>query len=130
MNIVLGIGHQGTASFGDLVALADDALRRAALAARDLDSVASIESRRTAGLVDELARHFGIVARFFPAARLELETPRLLHPSDDLFRRIGCHGVAEAAALAAAGADSVLILPRISAAGVTCAIAAERPNRG
>lgn len=116
--------------FADLVALAEDALTRADIAAGNLDAIASIETRRDAGLVDDLARHFGIAARFFPAARLELETPRLAHPSDDLFRRIGCHGVAEAAALAAIGADAVLVLPRIAAAGVTCAIAASRPNRG
>ncbi|TDQ78509.1 cobalt-precorrin 5A hydrolase/precorrin-3B C17-methyltransferase/cobalt-precorrin 5A hydrolase/precorrin-3B C17-methyltransferase [Dongia mobilis] len=130
MRIVLGIGHESGVAFAELVALADDCLKRAACAQRDLDAVASIESRRAVGLVVRLAQHFGVAATFYPAARLELETPRLLHPSEDLFRRIGCHGVAEAAALAAAGPEAVLVLAKQAARGVTCAIAARDPNRG
>ena len=52
----------------------------------------------------EAAEHFGVPARFFSAAALEAETPRLKNPSEAVFREVGCHGVAEGAALAAAGA--------------------------
>lgn len=130
MRIFIGVGHESGAAFADLVALAEDCLKRAACAQRDLGAVASIESRRVGGLVGQLAQHFGVAVIFYPAARLELETPRLLHPSEDLFRRIGCHGVAEAAALAAAGPEAALVLAKQAARGVTCAIAARGPNRG
>ena len=39
----------------------------------------------------------------------------------------GVPSVAEAAALAGAGADSVLLVPRITGEGATCAIAGARP---
>ncbi|MFT5182492.1 MAG: cobalt-precorrin 5A hydrolase/precorrin-3B C17-methyltransferase, partial [Alphaproteobacteria bacterium] len=61
--------------------------------------------------------------RFFDATTLEAETPRLATPSDLVFRAVGCHGVAEGAALAAAGADGALVVPKVRGPQVTCAIA-------
>ena len=49
-----------------------------------------------------LAERLPVPARFVDAAALEAETPRLANPSAVVFREVGCHGVAEAAALAAA----------------------------
>ena len=70
-------------------------------------------------------------ARFFDAAALEAETPRLANPSDLVFREVGCHGVAEAAALAAAGADGALVVAKTKSKRATCAIArAGRPIAG
>nr|WP_294512169.1 cobalamin biosynthesis protein [uncultured Rhodopila sp.] len=42
-------------------------------------------------------------------------------------RRFGVPSVAEAAALAGAGAGSILLVPRIAGPGATCAIAGVRP---
>ena len=50
-------------------------------------------------------------ARFFDAATLERETPRLRNPSDVVFAEVGCHGVAEGAAMAAAGLIYLGMLP-------------------
>ena len=130
MSIVIGIGHDRGASLSDLEALVAECLTAAGLAAADIAVIASIESRAETGLADALAAGFGVAARYFPAARLEAETPRLANPSAALFQRIGCHGVAEAAALAAAGPDARLILPKRKGRGVTCAIAESGENRG
>jgi precorrin-3B methylase len=43
-----------------------------------------------------------------------------------VFREVGCHGVAEAAALAAVGADSALVVAKRKRARVTCAVAEAR----
>lgn len=129
MSVILGIGHDRAASFETLLALVTQCLATAGRDPRDIGSVASIDRRREAGLVAELARHFSVPEQYFDVARLELETPRLRHPSPALFRRLGCHGVAEAAALAAAGAEAILILPKTTGAGVTCAIAERAANR-
>ncbi len=61
--------------------------------------------------------------RFFDAACLERETPRLANPSDTVFRAVGCHGVAEAAALACAGPEGMLIVAKTKSARATCAVA-------
>jgi cobalamin biosynthesis protein CbiG len=71
----------------------------------------------------EAARRLNVPARFFSAGRLEEETPRLKNPSELVFARVGCHGVAEAAALAAAGPAAELVLAKIKSAFATAAIA-------
>src|SRR5437660_403001 len=62
-------------------------------------------------------------ARFFPASRLLAETPRLTQHSEATFRATGCWGVAEGAALAAAGPDGALVVPKRKSRRATCAIA-------
>ena len=73
--------------------------------------------------VHALGAHLGRPVRFFNAARLEEETPRLCTPSAVVFREVGCHGVSEGAALAAAGPDAALIVPKRKSKRTTCAIA-------
>jgi cobalamin biosynthesis protein CbiG len=119
----LGIGHESMATEAELQALADDCLQLAGLTAADLATVASIGIKAGQGPVQALARHFGCAERYFTAAALEAETPRLQNPSESVYRALGCHGVAEAAALAAAGPDAVLVVPKTKGRRVTCAIA-------
>ena len=54
--------------------------------------------------------------------------PRCLTRSARALSAVGLASVAEAAALAAAGADGRLILPRISEGGATCALADSSPQ--
>jgi cobalt-precorrin 5A hydrolase/precorrin-3B C17-methyltransferase len=130
VSIFIGIGHDAGARLAELEALVTECLKAAGVDRTDIAMVSSIDSRAETGLADALAASLGVAARYFPAARLEEETPRLANPSEALFQRIGCHGVAEAAALAAAGPDARLILPKRKGRGVTCAIAESGENRG
>ncbi len=122
----LGIGHDSVARFADITALVARGLGELKLLPADIAVIASIDQKREAGLVTALAGHLGVGGQFFSADELEAETPRLENPSESVYRQMGCHGVAEAAALAAAGPDAELILPKIAGAGVTCAIARRR----
>lgn len=70
-----------------------------------------------------VASHFSVPLVTFPAARLETETPRLANPSDIVFAHTGCHGVAEAAALAQAGAGGRLVVEKTKSVHATVAIA-------
>jgi cobalt-precorrin 5A hydrolase/precorrin-3B C17-methyltransferase len=54
---------------------------------------------------------------------LEAEAPRLRNPSETVYREVGCHGVAEGAALAAAGAEGLLIVDKTRSKRATCAVA-------
>ena len=85
--------------------------------------VASIALKAAEPAIHGVARRLGVPARFFDAARLERETPRLKNPSDLVFRETGCHGVAEGAALAGVGAEGDLVLPKQRSQRATCAIA-------
>lgn len=119
----LGVGHESAATLADMLELAREGLRLVGILPADLVAIASIERRAEAGLVAAMSEALGVPVRFFDAATLEAETPRLKNPSDAVFRQMGCHGVAEAAALAAAGPAAELILPKTAGKGVTCAIA-------
>jgi cobalt-precorrin 5A hydrolase/precorrin-3B C17-methyltransferase len=121
--LALGVGCERLAPAEELIALAEAALTEADLSPLSLACIASIGLKAAEPAVHALARHFGVPARFFDAARLEAETPRLTTPSDLVFRETGCHGVAEGAALAAVGRAGRLVLPKRRARQSTAAIA-------
>jgi cobalt-precorrin 5A hydrolase/precorrin-3B C17-methyltransferase len=120
--IVLGVGCERLAPAEELIALAEESLLAAGFSPLSVACVASIALKAAEPAVHALAEHLGVPARFFDAATLERETPRLANPSDLVFRETGCHGVAEGAALAAVGPRGRLALPKQRSARATCAI--------
>ncbi len=121
--VAIGVGCERLAPAAELIALAEACLAEAGLSALSVACVVSLDLKAAEPAVHALARHLAVPARFFGAARLEQETPRLATPSDLVFRETGCHGVAEGAALAAAGPEGRLALTKRRAARSTCAIA-------
>ncbi len=121
--VFLGLGLSAAAAPADAIALAEQALTCAGLSHRQIQAIATIASRRDSAALLAVASHFACGVDYFDAGALEAETPRLRNPSEALFARIGCHGVAEAAALAAAGVDAALILEKMTGRRVTAAIA-------
>lgn len=119
--IALGIGCSSGVSFEELVSLADRVLLGAGLKRPNL--IATIATKQSDPVWAKLAQHYGCALRFFDAARLEQETPRLKNPSELVFASVGCHGVAESAALAAAGENAVLLVEKTSVERATAAIA-------
>ena len=68
--------------------------------------------------------------RFFTAEELAAQSHRIKNPSEIVKAETGSPSVAEAAALAAAGPDAELIVPKTKSKRATCAIArAPRPIR-
>lgn len=120
---VLGMGCERGMPPDEALVLAREAIRLAGIDAHDIAAVASIDSRLNEPAVRAVADLFGVSLSTFDAARLEQETPRLLNPSEKVFARVGCHGVAEAAAVAVAGPDGELVLGKIKSASATAAIA-------
>lgn len=120
--VVVGIGVTETASAREAMFLVEQVLGGALDDVRPL-AIATIFGRAEHPAVQGVAGYLGVPVLVFDAARLERETPRLLNPSDSLFERIGCHGVAEAAALAAGGPEASLIVGKTKAGGVTVAVA-------
>lgn len=121
--IVIGIGVTEAASVREAVGLVEKVLSGSLEDARPA-VIATIFGRAEHPAVQGVAGYLGVPVVVFDAAHLERETPRLLNPSDSLFERIGCHGVAEAAALAAGGAKSSLLVGKTKEGGVTVAVAA------
>ena len=121
--LALGIGCERGAAPEEIEALATACLDSAGLAADAVAGVFSIDLKADEPAVHAVAESFGVPARFFGAAALEAEAPRLRNPSDLVFREVGCHGVAEGAALAAAGPAGELVVEKTKSVRGTCAIA-------
>ena len=121
--LCLGLGCERGAGAEEVLALARRTLADRDLAEAAVAAVVSLDLKADEPAVHAVARALGVPARFFPAARLEAETARLANPSELVFREVGCHGVAEGAALAAAGAGGGLVAPKAKSARATCAIA-------
>ena len=85
--------------------------------------VVSLDLKADEPAVLNLGEELGVATRFFDAAALEGETPRLAKPSETVFAAVGCHGVAEAAALAAAGPEARLVVTKTRSGRATCAVA-------
>ncbi|MBF0562661.1 MAG: cobalamin biosynthesis protein, partial [Alphaproteobacteria bacterium] len=121
--LALGVGCARAASAKELEALAFSTLSEAGLSPQAVACVVSVDVKADEPAVHALAARLGVPARFLPAVTLEALTPRLKNPSETVFREVGCHGVAEASALAAAGSDGELIVAKIKSGQATCAVA-------
>lgn len=127
-SFVLGVGCARGCSPDEMIGHVMRTLADAGRAAGEIAEVISIDLKSDEAAVHALARYLNVPAAFFPAERLEEEKPRLLSPSETVFREVGCHGVAEGAALAAAGSDATLVIPKTKSANATCALARRGGN--
>jgi cobalt-precorrin 5A hydrolase/precorrin-3B C17-methyltransferase len=121
--LVVGVGCERDAPADELVTLVRTTLAAAGLAEGAVALVASIDLKSDEPAVHAAAEALGVPARYFSAAELEAQTPRLVSPSAVVFRAVGCHGVAEAAALAAVGGQGRLVVAKALGGRTTCAIA-------
>ena len=124
--LALGVGCERGCEAAELIDLTRRTLADSGLAEGAVACVVSLDLKADEPAVHALAEALGVPARFFPAPELEAEAHRLANPSDVVFREVGCHGVAEGAALAAAGPDAELVVPKIRSRRATCAIARAR----
>jgi cobalt-precorrin 5A hydrolase/precorrin-3B C17-methyltransferase len=121
--LALGVGCERGTTAEEVSALISQTLDEAGLSPLAVACMASVDLKMDEPALRAVARQTGLALRFFEAARLEQETPRLANPSDVVFRAVGCHGVAEAAALACTGMDGELIVTKQKSARATCAVA-------
>ncbi|MCB2102691.1 MAG: precorrin-3B C(17)-methyltransferase [Rhodobacterales bacterium] len=121
--LALGVGCERGVPTGNLMDHVHTTLYKNGLSPRAIACVVSIDVKADEEAVHALADHLGVPARFLDAETLERETPRLENPSDLVFAEVGCHGVAEGAALAAAGPAGRLVAPKAKGDRVTCAVA-------
>ncbi|MFK0685154.1 cobalamin biosynthesis protein [Ochrobactrum sp. BD67] len=118
---VLGMGGSSGVTFDELLALAEQVLAQGA--GSRPDAIATLSTKRGEPAWVELASYFACTVCYFDAERLEQETPRLKNPSEAVFQAVGCHGVAEAAALAASGPNGILAVEKTASVRATAALA-------
>jgi len=126
--LAIGVGCERGAPVQELITLADETLTRHDLAPQAVAGVFSLDLKADEPAVHALARHLGVPARFFTTDEIKTEEARLANPSEAVRQEVGVAGVAEGAALAAAGAEGKLLVEKVKASRSTLAIAeAPRP---
>ena len=121
--LAVGVGCERGADPAEVIALVRRTLAGSGLAAGAVAGVFSLDLKSDEAAVHAAAADLDVPARFFDAATLEAESPRLVSPSEVVFREVGCHGVAEGAALAAAGPGGELLVAKTKSLRATCAVA-------
>ncbi len=119
----LGVGCARGCAPEELESLVCDTLGEAGIAPGALCGLFTLDLKADEPAVLALAARLGVPLRLFGAAELEAERGRLENPSEVVFAEVGCHGVAEAAALAAAGPEAGLRVAKRKSASATCALA-------
>jgi cobalt-precorrin 5A hydrolase / precorrin-3B C17-methyltransferase len=121
--LALGVGCERDCEPAELEKLVRETLEDSGLSASSVSCVVSIDLKMDEVAVNELAASLGVPVRFFSAKELENLTPYLANPSDVVFAEVGCHGVSEGAALAAAGSNGKLRVEKCRSSRATCSIA-------
>ena len=125
----VGVGCERGTDPEELISLVRNTLKKNKIAPESVAAVVSIDLKSDEPAIHALAEKLtdkpgeSSPARFFDAAALEEQTPKLQNPSKTVFKEVGCHGVAEGAALAAAGKSGKLVIPKIKSKHATCAVA-------
>ena len=121
--LAIGLGCERNTSPEEVVALIRLVLDQHELSPAAIACIASIDLKSDEGAIHAAAKAFNVPARFFNAEELGAQTSRLKNPSVAVEKEVGIPGVCEAAALAAAGATSDLIVEKTKSLRATCAIA-------
>ena len=121
--IVAGIGCRKGATAEEIDAAIDAALKQARIAPSELDALATSDGKGSEVGIIEAAAGRGVRLVLVRPADLEDAGARAESHSPRVQAMFNVPSVAEAAALAAAGPNSKLVVARISLGPATCAIA-------
>jgi cobalt-precorrin 5A hydrolase / precorrin-3B C17-methyltransferase len=116
--LTIGVGCERGTSPQEVSELVEDTLKANDLSIQSVAGFASIDLKEDEPAIDALCN-----MRFFSAEELNALAPKIKTPSDYVMAEVGTPGVAEAAALAAAGPDAELIVAKTKSKRATCAIA-------
>jgi len=119
----LGVGCERNCDPAELEELIRKTFKDTGLSTGSISCIASLDLKMDESAVNQLAASLGVPVRFFTAEELDELTPYLANPSDTVFNAVGCHGVSEGSALAAAGSNARLLVEKQRSLRATCAIA-------
>lgn len=124
--LALGIGCERHAPAEGLIEFVSNVLAEEGLDPAAIATIGSVDLKGDEPALKGLSKALDRPTRLFSVEALEELTPHLPNPSDVVFQEIGCHGVAEASALALAGRDARFAVEKRRNGPYTCAIARAR----
>jgi cobalt-precorrin 5A hydrolase len=127
--IALGIGCRRNAPAADIQAVMAHALTAASLSAVAITVIATADDKMAEPGLIEAARRLGCRLVGIAPNELAMVSDSVVTRSERVQSLKGVPSVAETAALAAVGRGARLILPRVSNATATCALASDQAER-
>jgi cobalt-precorrin 5A hydrolase len=121
--IIAGVGCRAGASAHEVEAAIAAALERAGIAASALSLIATSSAKSAEPGIAAAASERGVKFVVVPQADFETAGARAVTRSERVLELTGVPSVSEAAALAAGGPSSRLLMPRVAVGPVTCALA-------
>ena len=126
--VAIGVGCRAGVAGEAIAALARRALAEAGAPSGEVGMFTLAAKAGEPGLI-EAARLLGVVLTPLPLEALQEQEQRIATPSAAARKLFGAPNIAEAAALAGAGAGGRLLSPRLAADGATCAVALSSERR-
>ena len=127
-DVMVGAGCIRDCAPEELTELVMRELENADINQAAIAGVFSIDLKADEPALHALAATLEVPFRVYDARQLAAQSPKLANPSETVEREVGTPGVAEAAALAAAGEGGTLIHPKVKSTNATMALAlAPRP---
>jgi cobalt-precorrin 5A hydrolase/precorrin-3B C17-methyltransferase len=120
--LTAGIGCERGTDPAEVRQLLDETLAKHNIAPESIHQYGSIDLKEDEPAITQFGN-----AYFFSAEQLKAQAPRLATPSAVVEQEVGVPGVAEAAALALAGPNGKLIVPKVKSKRATLSIA-EAPS--
>ena len=120
MPVFVGIGISSSATTSDMKKALEF------LEKWNVAAFSTLEGKESNGLILLALQRLAVPLVTFSSEELEAMTCFLKNPSDIVFQHTGCHGVAEAAALAASGKGGILLVEKTKIGGLTIAVAGQK----
>ena len=124
--LIIGVGTVSGASFKKLKKLVLGTLEKKDLSIHSVKAIATIDIKRNEYAINKLGEYLNKPIVHYKANELNKVSGQLSNSSEYVFRTVGSHSVAEAAALAAAGKSAKLIIEKNKSSEATCAVACSR----
>ena len=121
-SLILGIGCARHCPKEAVESLVMQAINDHQLTTDSIAAIATVTLKADEPAVHALADRLNIPIKLFTPEELEHFSDKVQYPSDTVFAEIGCHSVAEAAALACAGETAQQVVPKVKNQEATLSI--------
>lgn len=124
--LVIGVGSVSGASSNKLYKFIMRVLKDNNLSIHSIAAFATIDIKRNEKAINQLGKKFKKPILYYSSSELESVSHQLPSPSEYVYETVGSHGVAEPAALLAAGKGSRIIVEKQKIIEATCSVVSSR----
>lgn len=124
--LVIGVGSISGARTNVLYKFIMQILQDNNLSIHSISAIATIDIKRNEKAINQLGKKLKKPILYYSSTELESVSHQLLSPSEYVYDTVGSHGVAEPAALLAAGEGSKIIVAKQKISEATCSIVCSR----